>query len=113
MRCIFVADAAMTTIEVNGQDVVSARVGDDILIRLAENATTGYRWAIQITGTAVVSTGDAYVQPPDAQIGAGGQRVFTVTATAPGAADIVLRLARLWEPNAIEERVVHVTAHDD
>ncbi|MCW2650313.1 MAG: hypothetical protein JWR32_1289 [Mycobacterium sp.] len=102
----------MAGIEVNGQDVVSARIGDDIVIRLAENATTGYRWAIQINGTAVVSTGDEYVQPPDAQIGAGGQRVFTVTATAPGAADIVLRLARSWEPDPIEQRVVHVTVQD-
>lgn len=109
---LLVAEATMTRIEFTGQDVVSARVGDDILIRLDENPSTGYFWAIQITGTAVVSTGDEYVRPPDTRIGGGGQRVFTVTASAPGAANIVLRCARPGEPDPTP-RVVHVTVHDD
>jgi|SRR5271165_2943033 len=102
----------MTDIEWTGQDSLSARVGDNIVIRLDENPSTGFRNTIDITGTAVISTRDEFVPSPGAKIGGGGTRSFTVTAIAPGAAEIVLRRGRAGQDPDWERRV-HVTVAGD
>jgi predicted secreted protein len=100
--------AKATEIEWEGQESMSAGVGDDIVIRLDENPSTGYRNTIDITGKAVVCTLDRFVPSPGGKVGAGGLHLFTVMATQPGTADVVLRYGRGTEETERERRV-HVT----
>jgi inhibitor of cysteine peptidase len=69
-----------------------ARVGDTIVLRLAESPTTGYRWAI-LQG---MPENDEFILESTA-IGAGGIRVFRFLMKAPGAVTLDLALARAWE----------------
>ena len=75
-----------------------ARQGDLIVIRLDENPTTGYRWAIDKSDDAIIALQSVdYTQTPSTGVGGGGQRTFTFKAIKAGAAKIALKLSREWE----------------
>lgn len=77
-----------------GDAAVVLCVGEQVLVRLAETPTTGYRWQVETEGP-VLSVDDRYegpVGPP----GAGGTRVLTFEAAAAGAAEVHLALRRAW-----------------
>lgn len=98
----------MSEIEVteNGT-VASVKPGDEIVLRLPENATTGYQWLVDsIAGpidvvSSLVSTTPG---PP----GAAGERVVRLRAAAPGAAAARLALSRAWETEPVERFEVRV-----
>jgi inhibitor of cysteine peptidase len=80
---------------------VSAHVGDEIVVRLPENATTGYQWTVNSYSDDYLSFegrngADAPVGPP----GAGGSdAAFRFIATSEGEATIELKLWRGFEPD--------------
>ena len=75
--------------------------GDAIIIRLDENPTTGYRWAIDHLDEAVLSAaGSDFTLGPGGGIGGGGERVFSFRARGPGTGRIELKLWRDWEGDA-------------
>jgi len=78
----------------------AANVGDAILVSLAGNPTTGFRWELQLTGAGVLEPeGDTYEVAAGHKIGSGGTHRFRFIAKAPGRATIALRLARSWARN--------------
>lgn len=80
----------------NGKSL-DAHVGDDILVTLAENPTTGYRWKPEpADGRVLASEGDTFEMAADPAIGSGGTHQFRFAVLAPGRATIVLRLQRAW-----------------
>jgi inhibitor of cysteine peptidase len=77
----------------------AVRRGDLIVIRLAENPTTGYRWEVDMADDRVIALqGSDYAEANGAGIGGGGTRTFTFKAQAPGTVQVALRLRREWEP---------------
>ncbi len=81
--------------------------GDVLVVRLPENATTGYVWQVQVAeGLTVV--GDQ-AGPGGAAPGGGGHRVVRVGGDRAGTWPLVLRLARPWEERPVDERRVDVT----
>ena len=92
-----------------GDASVEVGVGDEVVIRLPENATTGYVWSVHTAGDGLELVQDSMVPPDVAAPGAGGERFVRVRATAPTHAEVVLRLARPWEGEPIQERRVTVT----
>jgi len=99
-----------TTVEVAG--------GDTIVVRLEENPTTGFRWAIDgITGGSVSVAGDDFTPAEDAGIGGGGWRTLTFSATQPGSSRIDLKRWRDWEgdPSIVQRFgvTVRVSGGDD
>ncbi len=76
---------------------VSAHEGDEILVRLAENATTGYRWEIDRSEGPVALVADDYRLAPDVQVGGGGTRELRFRATGPGTARLELKHWQPWE----------------
>jgi predicted secreted protein len=73
--------------------------GDLVLVRLAENPTTGYRWEMDAVDERILSLQCAeYSEEAEAGIGGGGTRTFSFEAESPGAVQIRLRLRRAWEP---------------
>jgi inhibitor of cysteine peptidase len=83
--------------------------GDEVVVELAENATTGFRWHVErLDGPATLES-DGYAPagspvrapgqappPSDAVVGAGGTRQFRVRIDGPGTVELVLRLWREW-----------------
>jgi inhibitor of cysteine peptidase len=82
-------------------------VGDSFVIRLNENPTTGYVWAVDGQTELLVLRSSDYVS--DAQpnqhgevhvVGGGGQRSFTFVAQKSGVATLKLKHWRPWEGDA-------------
>jgi inhibitor of cysteine peptidase len=74
---------------------ITAAPGSDFAIRLASNATTGYRWELLTAPDPAVVTlrGSRYDGPDAPLVGAGGHEVWTFHAVAPGQTTIGLRYA--------------------
>ncbi len=70
-------------------------VGSDVVVRLQENATTGFRWRLASPPGGLEPTGDDY-QAGDVP-GAGGVRRFTLRAAGPGSYRVRAELRRSWE----------------
>lgn len=83
---------------------VSAQVGDEIVVRLPETATSGYQWTVErVTGPLEVVSSELLPAalegiPP----GATGERFIRVAATNAGAGAVRLELRRVWETEPAE-----------
>ena len=92
---------SMSTITLTQADKgksITVHPGDEIVIRLPENPTTGYRWAIdQADENILVDQTPAFSPTPGGAIGSGGTRTFTFTAKQPGAVHLQLKLLRAWQ----------------
>ena len=94
------SDAYIVTVQISGKDngrTIGVRAGQPIRIVLPENATTGYRWAVDDYDKAVVelvATGSRY---PGRAMGAGGEAEFVFEAREPGSGGIWLKKWRQWE----------------
>jgi len=71
---------------------VTVARGQQVVVRLPENPTTGYRWEPP-ADVEVVS--DEFHPAAGTGIGAGGERVFTLAARAP-TAEVRFALMRPW-----------------
>jgi inhibitor of cysteine peptidase len=94
----------------NGRDV-SASVGASISIKLSENATTGYRWAIEHYDATVLEALESQPQYAQGAVGSGGQVTFLFQAKQPGSSEIALKHWRQWagDSSIIDRFRVHVT----
>lgn len=79
----------------NGRQV-SAHVGDEISLHLAENATTGYRWAVESHDPGLEPL-EATANYPNTAIGSGGEAIFRFRPVAPGSGKLALIYWRHWE----------------
>jgi len=92
---------------------IDAPVGQTIEIRLPENATTGFRWAITSNGEPVLRLLHEDRQPPaTAQPGAGGMHQWQWHVQQAGSCDVELAYRRHWEAQTKPARVfkIHVRA---
>lgn len=79
---------------------VRVRAGDEMVIRLAESPTTGYRWAIESSGEPVLAPSGSHYDPSaGGGIGAGGTRTFRFDAVYAGQASLRLTLRQEWQPD--------------
>ena len=84
----------------------SAVVGQDVMIRLAENPTTGYRWTLEADPATAVDVLDSPYTPGGSAPGAAGTREFHLRTKAPGSVRLHLKLLRSWQGggSAVESR---------
>src|SRR5512139_2495516 len=88
----------------NGR-TVEFRVGDTVLLLLHENATTGYRWALDPPDAGLVCVHEARYLGGSAAVGSPGVVEWQFDAKAPGTAVIRLKLWRHWEgEKSVRER---------
>jgi inhibitor of cysteine peptidase len=95
----------MATIEVTAADdgsTIQASPGDEIVVVLAENATTGYRWHLDETEGVLRLVSDGYRQGAetgDAEpvFGRGGLRQFRLEVMGSGTTTLSLKHWREWE----------------
>ena len=94
---------------------LTAKVGEEITIKLDENPTTGYGWSYFISGdcNSIKNISDKY--EPDLEsmkeqlVGFGGVRTFVFSAVSKGSVEITFSYMRPWEKEAIEQKVYKIT----
>jgi inhibitor of cysteine peptidase len=83
----------------NGR-TVDVRLHDPVRITLAENATSGYRWAIDRYDDALFDAISTQVRYPNSGLGSGGEVDFVFEAKKVGRGAIALKYWRHWEGDA-------------
>ncbi len=97
--------SAITLTEADQGKTVTLHPGQSLVVQLAENPTTGFRWSLDQGNEEIVALRDSnYVMAAGAGIGGGGQRTFTFEASKPGSVQLQLKLWREWEgePSVIQ-----------
>jgi inhibitor of cysteine peptidase len=93
--------STITLTRADSGKVVETRVGDTLVLRLDENPTTGYRWAMETRDEDTVALHSVeYVHSRSAGVGSGGQRSFTLRTKKAGSVTLQLKLWRAWEGDA-------------
>lgn len=76
----------------------SLSLNDEVVVRLPENPTTGYRWEITHSGAGELALmDDRFVSGTAAAPGAGGQRLLRYVGRKPGKVTVKAVLKREWE----------------
>jgi len=94
------AAAMLSFSEKDDGRTAEVRVGETVEVTLVENATTGYRWAVDHLDTAIVRQLSAESRNTAKAIGAPGTTVFTFEAVKEGTGEIALKYWRSWEGDA-------------
>jgi inhibitor of cysteine peptidase len=93
----------MATIHIDEQNAdrdIEIPLGTVLEVRLAETATTGYRWSVANDDQRLVPLPVAASPPPSKPPGAAASRRWQFKAIQRGPAKITFSLARSWESNA-------------
>ena len=80
----------------NGRSL-PVHVEDLLEIHLAENATTGYRWAPDSYDTGLLELAKETASYPNAALGSGGEAVFLFRVVGAGSSTLTLKYWRHWE----------------
>jgi predicted secreted protein len=76
------------------------RVGEEAVIRLSENPTTGYAWELSQSGAGALRVVENRFDPGGAGIGAAGQRVIRLVGELAGTVEVTLIERRPWESSS-------------
>jgi inhibitor of cysteine peptidase len=79
-------------------------LGDELVLRLQERPTTGYRWAVDSIDPEVLRMAGSSFRPSSSGVGAGGERFLTFVAAATGSTVLQLKLWRAWEGEGSVQR---------
>jgi inhibitor of cysteine peptidase len=80
---------------------VEIHIGDTLVMRLDENPTTGYEWALEAYNKEIVTLNSTvYIPSPPSAVGGGGQRIFTFKGERAGRVTLRFMLRRRWEGEA-------------
>ncbi|WP_095079980.1 protease inhibitor I42 family protein [Pseudomonas sp. Irchel s3h17] len=91
------------TLEQQSQCPVQLINGQNLILSLPSNPTTGYRWAIQDSAGGVLRaiSPEVYTNPENTGlVGAGGQSTWQFQAFASGSGRLRLTYQQPWEPEA-------------
>lgn len=100
-------------------EITRDHMGKDILtVRLDCNPTTGYDWTFEISEPALLELlSQEYVtdESDEPICGSGGTWAasFRNFSDEAGNVELILRYARPWEKNALEERMLRMTISED
>lgn len=83
----------------------SVGVGQDVVVRLPENRTTGYRWSFDLPEEGLELADDSYTPPDPGRPGAGGIRTVRLRVTRVGTHRVGAALRRSWESGGAGRRV--------
>jgi inhibitor of cysteine peptidase len=90
--------------------VAQVKTGDDFIIALPSNVTTGYSWTQKIADANVMTAeGSTYLNPASARAGKGGQQLFVFHATAAGTTSVTFSYARPFEAGTPPAKSVSFT----
>jgi inhibitor of cysteine peptidase len=82
--------------------------GDDFVIELESNQTTGYQWTATSSDEAVVrEQGNEYLAPSSDALGAPGKERFVFATGTTGGATLTLLYSRSFEDGADARQIVY------
>jgi inhibitor of cysteine peptidase len=88
----------------------SLPIGEELVVRLQENPTTGYRWQFSQSGPGgLEQVEDTFGQASGGEAGApgaGGRRILRFVGKQRGRVRVEARLGRSWEATAAASRTV-------
>jgi predicted secreted protein len=84
------AAAGTVNVDVTGDTTVDAMVGQTIELEVAANASTGYTWSAEVSGTGLAAEGSRTVAPADPVPGRPGTEIFSFAAEAAGTSTVTL-----------------------
>ena len=90
-------NAMLSLTEIDNGRTVDVRLGDMVQVTLPENATTGYRWAIDRYDEEFIEVLKSEPHYTENTIGVGGTIAFTFQARKVGTGEVVLKNWRHWE----------------
>lgn len=100
-------NGALVLTRADNNRTAELRVGERLEVRLPENPTTGFSWAVDENDRRLLTMENtAYAPPVEAGFsGARGQRTFHFVARQPGDVALKMKYWRVWEGNSsITER---------
>lgn len=102
-------DLTLTEGQADGRFTI--HVGDRVTLRLAENASTGYRWNVAELDRSVLDTETAAFQPGADRPGSGGSASWVFRARKAGSTRLELIKSRKWEGHKDSDQrfSVHIT----
>ena len=95
----------MTRRVIGDEPTVRARRGDELVILVSENASTGYVWEVDSLPEFLQLVSDESHYATSAAPGQAGERRFAFLAAETGTGEITLLLSRPWEPAKAPEAV--------
>lgn len=94
---------------VMGNDDVTLQIGQQLVVELDANATTGYSWSVvDSNDNYLKSEGEKYTVSPNCQpmmVGCGGVSSFTYTAMTKGSGTLTLKYAQSWDAESLAQTV--------
>ncbi len=100
------ADPVNTTVNTNPTVTVTVKGGQEFLIALPSNPTTGYVWTAKPSNSDVSIFGSAFQRSPAGRtvVGAGGEQIWVLDAVHTGTAKVVFTYSRPWLKNTLPAR---------
>lgn len=87
---------------------IEVKVGQEFIIALEENPTTGYTWQEEFDDSFLELVEDKYKPSSEAEegmVGAGGTRSFEFKGLKKGETEVTMVLKRAWEEELLEKKV--------
>ncbi len=94
----------------NNGGLLQAHVGDELVLRLPETPSTGYRWTVDVAPVNATLDHDSF-NPGGGGVGGHGTRTFEFRVTARGDAHLGLKRWRAWEGDTSVAERYRVTLH--
>jgi inhibitor of cysteine peptidase len=90
---------------------VELSVGQSLVVTLDSNASTGYSWSLSRNSDDSVlnNTGNEYVAPQTALVGASGKEELTFKALKKGTSSISMVYSRSWETDTPPAKTFDLT----
>ncbi len=92
---------ATTTTYTEADSAITAKVGEQFIITLEGNETTGYTWAESFDSAALELVNKEYkaAEQAEGMVGGGGASYFTFQGLQAGASTVTMTYKRPWESN--------------
>ena len=95
------------------EQVIDVHVGQQFIIALESNPTTGYQWEVQFDDSLLKLAESKFEPSEEAKsgtLGAGGRQKFTFKGLRQGKTCVTLVYKRPWEEHPIQQRIftVHI-----
>jgi inhibitor of cysteine peptidase len=105
-----IADPVNTSVNTDPSKTVTVKKGQEFLIALPSNPTTGYSWSAKPSNADVSVFGSAFQRPVGRTIvGAGGEQIWVLEAMQTGTAKVVFSYSRPWLKNTLPARTQSFT----
>ncbi len=91
--------------ETDNGTIVESHVGAEVVLRLPENTSTGYRWEVEDIDANLVDVQEGKYLPMSSAVGSSGEAQWVVRVKATGETQIKLKRWRRWEgESSVRER---------